>query len=269
MCKNLEDVRGIVAVMADVAVNVNGQDKRTERLQKILAERNVASRRAAEQLIVDGRVTVNGAVARLGDKADPTADEILLDGKPLGDKAAHRYLLLYKPAGYITSVTDPRGRRTVMDLVQGKLPQGERIYPVGRLDYGTSGLLLLTNDGELANGLLHPAGEVNKTYECAVQGTVTADKLRQLCSGVRLDDGLTAPAKAKSFKRGRDVVIEITIHEGRNRQVRRMMQAVGLEVIWLKRTRFAGLDLQGLRTGESRELTAQEVGRLNRLISGK
>lgn len=240
-----------------------------ERLQKILAERNVASRRAAEKLIIDGRVTVNGLVAALGDKADPDVDEIRLDGELLGGKAKHRYLLLYKPAGFITSVTDPRGRRTVMDLVRDKLPDGERIYPVGRLDYGTSGLLLLTNDGELANGLLHPAGEINKTYECAVRGEITADKVRTLRDGVQLDDGLTAPAKAKHFKRGRDTVVEITIHEGRNRQVRRMMQAVGLEVVWLKRTRFAGLDLQGMRTGEVRELTKAELSRLNRLITGK
>lgn len=254
--------------MADMAANVN-ENGMTERLQKILAERNVASRRAAEKLIVDGRVTVNGLVAQLGDKANPAVDKILLDGKPLGAKAEHRYLLLYKPAGFITSVTDPKGRRTVMDLVRDKLAKDERIYPVGRLDYGTSGLLLMTNDGELANGLLHPAGEINKTYECAVKGSVTADKMRRLRDGVWLDDGMTAPANARNFQRGRDTVIEITIHEGRNRQVRRMMQAVGLEVVWLKRTRFAGLDLQGMRTGDVRELTEQEISRLRKLITGK
>lgn len=255
--------------MAEIAANVKGGSEKAERLQKVLAMHNVASRRAAEQMIVDGRVTVNGLVAKLGDKANPAVDEILLDGKPLGKKAEHRYLLLYKPAGYITSVTDPRGRRTVMDLVQGKLPEGERIYPVGRLDYATGGLLLLTNDGELANGLLHPAGEVSKTYECAVNGEVTAAKIRSLCEGVLLDDSITAPAKARNFKRGRNTVIEITIHEGRNRQVRRMMQAVGLEVVWLKRTRFAGLDLQGLRPGEVRNLSKLEVNQLNKLIKGK
>lgn len=243
--------------------------KQAERLQKILAHHNVASRRAAEQLILDGRVTVNGRVAALGDKADPAADEILLDGVPLGDKAKQRYLLLYKPAGYITSVTDPRGRRTVMDLIADKQPKGERIYPVGRLDYATGGLLLLTNDGELANGLLHPAGEINKTYECAVKGEVTAAKIDKLCYGVMLSDGLTAPAKARRIKRGHDTVIEITIHEGRNRQVRRMMQAVGLEVVWLKRVAFAGLDLQGLRPGESRELSKRELESLRLLVNGK
>lgn len=245
------------------------QTAQTERLQKILAEHNVASRRAAEQMIADGRVCVNGRVAKLGDKADPSADEITLDGKALGKRADLRYLLLYKPAGYITSVTDPRGRRTVMDLVVDKIPVGERMYPVGRLDYATGGLLLLTNDGELANGLLHPKGEINKTYECAVRGAVTPTKLKQLSEGVMLSDGMTAPAKARQIKRGHDSVIEITIHEGRNRQVRRMMQAVGLEVIWLKRVGFAGLDLQGLRPGESRSLTKGELIRLRKLIDGK
>lgn len=264
-----------MVVMATVATenmqteNTQAENSQAERLQKILAMHNVASRRAAEQMIVDGRVCVNGRVAKLGDKADPAVDEITLDGKALGAKAGLRYLLLYKPAGFITSVTDPRGRRTVMDLVADKLPAGERIYPVGRLDYATGGLLLMTNDGELANGLLHPAGEINKTYECAVRGSVNAVKLRQLSEGVRLSDGMTAPAKARQIKRGRDTVIEITIHEGRNRQVRRMMQAVGLEVVWLKRVGFAGLDLQGLRPGESRSLTKAELSRLKRLIDGK
>lgn len=253
--------------MANNSEALSGQDKK-ERLQKILATHNVASRRAAEQMIIDGRVMLNGRLALLGDKADPAVDEILLDGKPLGAKAKHRYLLLYKPAGYITSVVDPRGRRTVMDLVKDKLPKGERLYPVGRLDYGTGGLLLLTNDGDLANGLLHPAGEINKTYECAVKGTVTAAKIKQLCEGVKLADGMTAPAKARHFKRGHDNVIEITIHEGRNRQVRRMMQAVDLQVVWLKRTAFAGLDLQGLKTGESRELTKRELAHLKAVING-
>lgn len=242
---------------------------KAERLQKILATHNVASRRAAEQLIAGGRVTVNGRVAGLGDKADPKVDEIRLDGKPLGAVSAPRYLLLYKPAGYITSVKDPRGRRTVIDLIADKLPPGERIYPVGRLDYATSGLLLLTNDGELANALLHPAGEVNKVYECAVRGDLTAAKLRRLAEGVPLDDGLTAPAKARQIRRGRQQVIEITIHEGRNRQVRRMMQAVGLEVIWLKRTGFAGLGLAGMQPGASRELTAAELNRLKQLAIGR
>ena len=230
-----------------------------ERLQKILAQHNVASRRAAEQLILAGRVLLNGQVAQLGDKADAVEDEILLDGKPLPPLAGLRYFLLYKPAGYITSAHDERGRRTVLDL----LPvDGERLYPVGRLDYATSGVLLLTNDGELTQALLHPKGEITKVYQCAVKGALTIEKLRQLEQGVLLDDGWTAPAKACRLKEN---VLELAIHEGRNRPVRRMMAALGLEVIWLKRVSFAGLTLQGLRPGQWRELTAPELDRLLRL----
>lgn len=235
-----------------------------ERLQKILAQRNVASRRGAEQLILAGRVQVNGHVAQLGDKADADADEILLDGQPLPELASLRYVLLYKPAGYITSVHDERGRRTVLDLFQAPAERlrEQRLYPVGRLDYNTSGVLLLTNDGALTNALLHPGREITKVYQCAVRGRVTADKLRQLEQGVLLEDGWTAPAQAR---RVNDTVIELAIHEGRNRQVRRMMSALGLEVIWLKRTSFAGLTLQGLEPGQWRDLTLAELSKLLRL----
>jgi len=235
-----------------------------ERLQKILAQRNVCSRRAAEQLILAGQVVVNGRTAQLGDKADAAADEILLDGRPLPPLAKLRYLLLYKPAGYITSAHDERGRRTVLDLFQAPAERlkKERLYPVGRLDYATSGALLLTNDGALTNALLHPGREITKVYQCAVRGRLTADKLRQLEQGVLLEDGMTAPAKAR---RVNDAVVELAIHEGRNRQVRRMMAAVGLEVIWLKRIEFAGLTLEGLRPGQWRELTAHERDRLLKL----
>lgn len=242
-----------------------------ERLQKILAKHNVASRRAVEQMIADGRVSVNGRVAVLGDKGDPEQDEILLDGKALPPLAGLTYIMLYKPVGFITSVGDPRGRRTVIDLVKDKLPPGERIYPVGRLDYATSGILLLTNDGDLANGLLHPKGEVTKVYECAVKGEVTTAQLQKLEKGIMLSDGMTAPAKAcrkrKGTSRGSaNTVVELAIHEGRNRQVRRMMAALGLEVVWLKRISFAGLDLQGLRPGESRNLTVAELEKLWTLL---
>lgn len=235
-----------------------------ERLQKILAQRNVASRRAVEQLILAGRVQVNGQVAKLGDKADADDDEILLDGQPLPPVAGLRYVLLYKPAGYITSVKDERGRRTVLDLLQeaaASKPE-ERLYPVGRLDYATSGVLLLTNDGELTQALLHPKGEITKVYQCAVRGKVTLDKLRRLEQGIELEDGWTAPAKAR---RVNDAVVELAIHEGRNRQVRRMMAAVGLDVVWLKRISFAGLTLHGLQPGQWRELTASELDNLLQL----
>ncbi len=232
-----------------------------ERLQKILAQHNVASRRAAEQLILAGRLKINGRIAQLGDKADPRLDEILLDNQPLPPLAQLRYLLLYKPAGYITSVHDERGRRTVIDLFKASAEnfKSQRLYPVGRLDYATSGALLLTNDGELTNALLHPKGEITKVYQCCFRGRLTADKLSQLEHGVKLDDGWTAPARVRRIN---DAVVELAIHEGRNRQVRRMMAAVGLEVIWLNRISFAGLTLQGLKPGQWRELTASEIERL-------
>lgn len=233
-----------------------------ERLQKILAARGVASRRAVEQMIMDGRVRLNGRAAQLGDRAVPGRDEILLDGKPLPELANLRHILLYKPAGFITSASDPRGRRTVLDL----LPSGERLYPVGRLDYATSGLLLVTNDGELTNALLHPRHEVDKIYHCAVRGRVAADKLQRLAEGILLSDGMTAPAKARLLRMdGVNSVVELVIHEGRNRQVRRMMAAVGLEVVWLQRAGFAGLTLRGLKPGQWRDLTVDELKGLRRL----
>ena len=232
-----------------------------ERLQKIMAERGIASRRAAEKIILEGRVMVNGQVVdSLGTKADPDTDSITVDGKLLPKELNDfTYILLYKPAGYICSVTDPRGRRTIMDL----LPEGDRLYPVGRLDYATSGLLIVTNDGAMTNGLLHPKGEVPKTYECAVKGTVTKEQVFKLCKGVKLSDGMTAPAKAGILKeQGGNTIVKITIHEGRNRQVRRMMEALGLEVAWLSRKGFASLDLKGLKPGEWRNLTDAEVKNL-------
>ncbi len=233
-----------------------------ERIQKILAKKNVASRRAAEQMIIDGRVKVNGKVALLGDKADGETDVICVDGVQLKADVPHEYILLYKPAGYITSVTDPRGRRTIMDL----LPKGNRLYPVGRLDYATSGLLLVTNDGDLTNALLHPRGEVNKTYDCAVLGNVTKEQIAKLERGIMLSDGITSPAKARIKKVYEEkTIINITIHEGRNRQVRRMMNAVGLEVFWLARVGFANLDLEGLRPSEYRHLTEDELIKLREI----
>ena len=232
-----------------------------ERLQKIMAERGVASRRSSEKIIAEGRVTVNGVVVdTLGFKADPDRDVIKVDGVPLPKKQVDPiYIMLYKPSGYITSACDERKRRTVLDLVN----VDERIYPVGRLDYNTSGLLILTNDGELTNGLLHPKGEVPKEYECAVTGIVTESTIDRLEKGVRLKDGNTAPAKAYiKRKSGDKTIINITIHEGRNRQVRRMMEAVDLNVVWLTRKSFAGLTLDGLKLSQWRYLDEMEVRRL-------
>ena len=239
-----------------------------ERLQKALARLGVSSRRAAEKLILDGRVRVNGKVASvLGTKIDPERDKIEVDGQEKAAVPPPLYVLLYKPSGYITSVKDEKGRRTVLELLQG---MEERVYPVGRLDYNTSGVLLLTNDGALTNRLLHPAYEVKKVYRAEVEGEVTKNELALLRAGVRLEDGLTAPAKAKTlkFKDGR-TTLEITIHEGRNRQVRRMLEAVGHPARWLQRTGFASLTLVGLVPGQWRYLTVEEISALKSLKGQK
>jgi len=232
-----------------------------ERLQKILSRAGVASRREAETIITAGRVAVNGAVVtELGSKADPDKDRITLDGKPVRPKTERVYLLLYKPAGYVTTLKDPEGRPTVTDLLKGV---GERVYPVGRLDYNTEGLLLLTNDGDWANRLAHPRHEVEKEYLVKVRGRVTPDQVRRLADGVELDDGTTAPARVRIVHESeRNSRLTITIHEGRYRQVRRMCEAVNLAVASLKRTRYGFLDLGDLRPGECRRLTPQEVKQL-------
>lgn len=228
------------------------------RLQKIISQAGIASRRAAESIILEGRVEVDGQVIReLGGKYDPELVEIRVDGKIISAPEAHVYYLLNKPKGYVSTASDERGRRTVLDL----LPEiKERIYPIGRLDMNTEGLLLLTNDGELMNGLLHPRYEVQKTYVARIATGLSEAALRALREGVKLEDGLTAPARVRVLETapGRTRV-EVTIHEGRNRQVRRMFKAVGHEVLALKRTAFAGLSLEGVRRGEHRALTEEEI----------
>lgn len=235
-----------------------------ERLQKYLAAMGVASRRACEQLIAEGRVQVNGeTVTQPGTKITPGVDTVAVDGRALADAPRLRYILLYKPVGYICSAADEKGRRTVLDLLDGVT---ERVYPVGRLDYDTSGALLLTNDGELTNRLLHPSHEVEKTYLAQVEGEPEQAALGRLRKGVRLSDGMTAPAKVRR-KLSRDGCfwLELTIHEGRNRQVRRMLEAVGHPVLHLKRIKLDFLDLTGLSPGSWRELSADEVRRLKRV----
>ena len=235
-----------------------------ERLQKYLAAMGVASRRACERLIAEGRVQVNGeTVTQPGTKITPGVDTVAVDGRALADAPRLRYILLYKPVGYICSAADEKGRRTVLDLLDGVT---ERVYPVGRLDYDTSGALLLTNDGELTNRLLHPSHEVEKTYLAQVEGEPDQKDLERLRKGVRLDDGLTAPAKVRrKLSRDGRFWLELTIHEGRNRQVRRMLEAVGHPVLHLKRTKLDFLDLTGLTPGAWRELTADEARRLKRV----
>ena len=227
-----------------------------ERLQKILSGRGVASRRRAEVLIGAGRVTVNGVVARVGDSADPEADEILLDGKRLPGGEKNVYILLHKPRGFVTTLSDERGRKTVAELVADC---GVRVYPVGRLDMDSEGLLILTNDGEFANRMTHPRQELDKTYDVLVRG-VTPDSARLLSRPIQLDGRpIREPEVTLLRAKGDQGVFRVTIHEGRNRQVRRMCQAAGLEVLRLRRIREGSLELGDLKPGSWRYLTEEEI----------
>lgn len=232
-----------------------------ERLQKIISAAGITSRRASEELILNGQVTVNGVVVtELGTKADPALDTITVNGKQLWVSEERLYILLNKPTGYITALKDGQGRRLVTDLLKD-VP--ERVYPVGRLDYNTEGLLLLTNDGEWANRLMHPRHEVEKEYHVRVRGKVLEQQLKRMADGVELEDGKTAPAVVKLIKSGeQNDWISVTIHEGRNRQVRRMCEAVSLSVVRLKRIRYGSLALGTLRDGQFRYLTEVEVSEL-------
>ncbi|WP_147804826.1 pseudouridine synthase [Alkalicoccus halolimnae] len=235
-----------------------------ERLQKIIAGAGITSRRKAEKLIEDGKVSVNGTIVKeLGAKADVNSDEIVVDGMPL-EKEEPVYYLLYKPSGVISSVKDEAGRKVVTDY----LPTEKRIYPVGRLDFDTSGVLIMTNDGEFANMLMHPKYKVEKTYFAKVEGIPDKQKLQKLSRGIYLDGVKTAPAFVKlrksENKKGTSI-IELVIHEGRNRQVRRMLEEVGHPVLKLKRERYGILDLKGLNAGEYRELKPHEVKKLREL----
>jgi 23S rRNA pseudouridine2605 synthase len=238
-----------------------------ERLQKVLAHSGVASRRKAEQLILEGRVKVNGqTVTQLGTVVNPEQDQIEVNGQKVNVQPK-LYIIFYKPIGVITSVRDPQGRPVVMDYFSDIK---ERIYPVGRLDRETSGLLLLTNDGELAHRLMHPSYQVDKVYRATVQGIPGVLKLNRLKRGIELKDGWTAPAKVQLLSvdpKKQRAEIRITIHEGRKRQVRRMFKAIGHPVLSLHRERYAFLTLDGLKEGEYRRLTAQEVKRLKRLVT--
>ena len=229
-----------------------------ERLQKLIARAGICSRREAEKLILDGKVSVDGKIIReLGAKADPSKNKIRVDGKVLRFNTEKIYLLLNKPRGYVSTVKDERGRKTVLDLLGENF--SERVYPVGRLDLNSEGLLILTNDGDLTNALIHPRFEVSKTYRAKISGDLTEEKLDKLRAGIELDDGLTAPAEIYLLDKD---FVEITIHEGRNRQVRRMFAAIGCDVKRLRRIKFAGLTLEGLKVGEFRNLTAEEISRL-------
>lgn len=229
-----------------------------ERLQKILSRAGVTSRRAAEIMITAGRVSVNGLiVTELGTKADAESDVIKVDGKPVTIAPQRIYLLLNKPAGYVTTLADPGGRPVITELVKDLKA---RLFPVGRLDFNTEGLLLLTNDGEWANRLAHPSHEVEKEYLVKIRGTLDADKIAQLSNGVKLDDGWTAPARVEIVRiLEKNVWFTLTIHEGRYRQVRRMCEALDLPLVKLKRVRYGAVLLGDLKTGEYRHLDPAEV----------
>lgn len=234
-----------------------------ERLQKILAAAGVASRRASETLILEGRVTVNGTtVTALGTRADAEQDDIRVDGRRIARPVHRRYILLNKPRGYVTTRSDPQQRRTVMDLLKGVR---EYLYPVGRLDYDSEGLLLLTNDGELSARLMHPRHEVERVYQARVRGLPNRDALGRLASGVVLDGRKTAPARVRVTDReAAHTVVEITLREGRNRQVRRMFEAIGHPVVRLRRIRIGPIEDRNMPTGHWRDLTPHEVAHLRR-----
>ena len=229
-----------------------------ERLQKVIANSGYCSRRRAEELILEGKVFVNGSVIReLGTKVSHD-DEIEVDGLSIKKDHNYEYYLLYKPRGVVTTTNDDKGRKTVLDLIDTTA----RIYPVGRLDYDTTGVLLLTNDGVFANGLMHPANEIDKVYIAKVEGILSGYDVKRLKSGIMIDGRKTAKChvKVRSVdKKKNTCILELVIHEGRNHQVKKMIEAVGKKVIKLKRERFGIFDLSGLKASEYRRLTAKEV----------
>jgi pseudouridine synthase len=234
-----------------------------ERLQKALAAAGVCSRRAAERLIESGRVRVNGrTVTRLGTRVDSGRDRIEVDGVPIASRPGSRvYLALNKPRGYVTTLADPEGRPTVADLVRGV---SQRVFPVGRLDYQSEGLLLVTNDGDLARDLMHPRTGVPKTYAVKVRGRPDGASLGRLADGVALDGRPTRPARLRLVKPGANSWLQVTVVEGRKHLVRRMLQAIGHPVVKLRRIRYDGIRLGKLAPGQWRHLTREEVERLQR-----
>ncbi len=234
------------------------------RLQKYLAQCGVASRRHAEEMIAAGDVTVNGVrITQMGTQVEE-GDVVCVKGKRVAPEAEKVYIMYHKPAGEVTTVTDPEGRPTVMDRFRD---QSVRLFPVGRLDYDSEGLLLLTNDGDLADKMMHPSNEVDKAYYCRVMGTVGEEDLVRLQKGVMLDDHKTSPARVRLIRQETfAAVVMVTIHEGRNRQVRRMFEVLGYKVLMLRRMRFGALELGDLKRGEWRYLDPQEIWNLKRSV---
>ncbi len=230
------------------------------RLQKYISMCAVASRRKAEELIAQGKVKVNGKVAQIGDKISPKHDTVTVSGRKIVGSRKHYYIMLHKPRGYITTMDDEMGRKCVAELVRDV---GARVYPVGRLDKDSEGLLLMTNDGEFANHMTHPSKHIPKTYRVTVRPDVTEDMLTAFATGMEIDGRITAPADAHIIeKQDNRVVMEIVLYEGRNRQIRKMCESLGLEVARLKRTSMGSLKLGMLPPGKWRELKEDEVHKL-------
>ncbi len=238
-----------------------------ERLQKVIANAGIASRREAEKLIEQGKVKVNGEVVTKRGTQVSKKDEIEVNGKGL-EKSIKEYYLLYKPRGTISSTKDEKNRKTVVDLI----PTKTKIYPVGRLDYDTTGVLLLTNDGEFANILMHPSHEIEKVYTAKIKGIINGEEINKLKNGVFLDDVLVKASRVKRKKidlKSNSSIVQITIHEGKNHQVKRMFEAVGYEVLKLRREKVAFFDLKNLSSGEFRMLTPKEVAKVYALVNSK
>ncbi len=237
------------------------------RLQKHLSICGVASRRKAEELIEAGKVRINGRVATLGAKVDPKRDKVTVRGKTVTAVTQKVYIMLNKPRGYVTTMSDEFERKTVADLVKDV---GVKVFPVGRLDRDSEGLLIMTNDGELANAITHPSKLVNKTYRVTVAGSVDDEQISRLCEGVIVDDKKTKPCDVFVTERRADrTLLNFIIHEGRNRQIRKMCDAVGLNVLRLKRIEIAGVKLGGLKVGAWRDLNERELVRLNSISKPK
>jgi 23S rRNA pseudouridine2605 synthase len=235
-----------------------------KRLQKILSEVGIASRRKAEEMIAEGRVTVSGRVATLGTKADPLKEHIKVDGKLIARPEPKVYIIFNKPREVVTSLRDPEGRPTVKDFLKGIK---YRVYPVGRLDFDSEGLLLLTNDGDFAHAVLHPSKNIPKTYHVKVKGNPEDTEIQKLRAGVKLEDGLTAPAQVRMIRKAKNNTwLEMTIHEGRKRQIRRMLEIIGRTALKLKRIRINGIELGKLVPGKYRYLTPEEVYRIKKEV---
>jgi 23S rRNA pseudouridine2605 synthase len=233
-----------------------------KRIHKIISEMGIASRRKAEDIIKEGRVTVSGRVATIGMKADPAREHIKLDGKLLSKREPRVYMMFHKPRNVVTSLHDPQGRPTVKDFLKGVK---YRVFPVGRLDFDSEGMLFMTNDGDFAHAVLHPSKKISKTYLVKVKGVLEEEDIAKLRKGIKLKKRMTAPAMIKKTRKTeQNSWLEITIHEGRKRQIRRMLDIIGHPVLKLKRVRIDGIELGGLEPGALRYLTPEEVDMIKR-----